>query len=71
MNAISKWIWTNRIVTFVLFAFAISWTLNGLVMVLGVELSWARWIVSGSLSAVGPAFAAVIAVHVSDEGLRE
>lgn len=70
MNATTSWIRSNRIVAFFLLAFAISWTLNGLVIVLRVEMSWIRWIVSGFLSAAGPAIAAVIIVYVSDEDLR-
>ena len=71
MNAVSNWIQSNRLIAFFLLAFGISWTLNGLVIVLGVEMGWARWIVSGFLSAAGPAIAAVIVVYVTDdEGLR-
>ena len=70
MNAIANWIRTHRLGAFFLLAFAISWTLNGLVIVLGVEMSWARWIASGFLSAAGPAIAAVIVVYVSDDDLR-
>jgi uncharacterized protein len=70
MNAISNWVRTNRIVAFFVLAFGISWTLNGSVIVFGVEMSWARWIVSGFFSAAGPAIAAVIVVHVSDDDLR-
>ena len=71
MDAITNWIRSNGIVAFFLLAFAISWTLNGLVIVLGVELSWIRWILSGFLSAAGPAIAAVIVVYVGDNDLRE
>ncbi len=71
MNAIAKWIRTHRLGAFFLLAFTISWTLNGLVIVLGVELSWIRWILSGFLSAAGPAIAAVIVVYVGDNDLRE
>ncbi|WP_241431330.1 CPBP family intramembrane metalloprotease [Natronococcus amylolyticus] len=37
---------------------------------LQMEPSWTRWILSGFLSALGPAIAAVIVVHVSDDDLR-
>ncbi|WP_418280757.1 type II CAAX prenyl endopeptidase Rce1 family protein [Halorubrum sp. DTA98] len=71
MLAISSWIRSNRVVAFFLLTFAISWSLNGLVIGLGMEPSWTRWILSGFLSATGPAIAAVIVVHVSEDDLRE
>ena len=71
MNAISNWIRNNRIAAFFLLAFAITWTLNGLAIVFAQEMSWARFFVSGFLSAAGPAFAAVIVLYVSGENLRK
>lgn len=36
-----------------------------------MEPSWIRWIISGYLSALGPAIAAVVVLVASGEGLRE
>ena len=61
----------HPLLAFFVLTFAISWTLNGTVIVLGMEMSWTRWLLSGFLSALGPAVAAVVVVHASDEDLRE
>lgn len=71
MRSVSTWIRSNQLVAFFLLTFAISWSLNGLVIGLGMEPSWPRWILSGFLSASGPAIAAVIVVHVSEDDLGE
>lgn len=71
MSGISEWIRANRLVAFFVLTYAISWSLNGFVILSGMEMSWTRWILSGFLSALGPAVAAVIVVHVSDDDLRE
>ncbi|MFP9190947.1 CPBP family intramembrane glutamic endopeptidase [Natrialbaceae archaeon A-CW1-1] len=67
---LTNWIRTHRLVSFFLLTYAISWSLNGIVIALQMEPSWTRWILSGFLSASGPAIAAVIVVHVSDDDLR-
>lgn len=67
---ISHWIRSHRLTSFFLLAFGISWSLNGFVILLGMEMSWIRWGLSGFLSAAGPAIAAVIVVHCSDQSLR-
>ena len=56
--------------SFFLLAYAISWSLDASVLVLGMEPSWTRWIVSGFLSALGPAIAAGVVLSVSGESLR-
>ena len=58
------------LVWFFLLTFAISWSLNGIVIGLGMEPSWTRWILSGFLSALGPAIAAVIVVHARGDEVR-
>lgn len=70
MMSVSTWIRANQLVAFFLLSFSISWSLNGLVIGLGMEPSWTRWILSGFLSATAPALAAVIVVHVSEDDLR-
>ncbi|SDK58496.1 CPBP family intramembrane glutamic endopeptidase [Natronorubrum texcoconense] len=67
---LTNWIRTHRLVSFFLLTYAISWSLNGVVIALQMEPSWTRWILSGFLSASGPAIAAAIVVHVSDHDLR-
>ncbi|WP_331232625.1 CPBP family intramembrane glutamic endopeptidase [Natronorarus salvus] len=67
---ITNWIRTHRLGAFFLLTFAISWSVNGFVILAGMEMSWIRWILSGFLSASGPAIAAVIVVHVSGDDLR-
>ena len=64
------WIRSHRVASFFLFAYAISWSLDATVLVLGMEPSWMRWIVSGFLSALGPAIAAGIVLSISGESLR-
>lgn len=64
------WIRRRPLPAFFLLAFGISWTLNGVVIALGMELSWTRWAISGLLSAAGPAIAAVIVVAAGDTSLR-
>lgn len=61
----------HRIVSFLVLAFAITWSLDATVLLLEMEPSWTRWIISGFLSALGPAFAAGIVLHVCGDSLRE
>lgn len=70
-NPVTNWIRTHRLGTFLLLTFAISWSLNGVVILLEMEMSWTRWLLSGFLSTTGPAIAAVVVVAVSDQSLRE
>lgn len=67
---ITTWIRAHRLPAFFLLTFAISWSLNGLVILLGMDMSWPRWMLSGFLSASGPAIAAVIVVAVGEESVR-
>ena len=62
---------SHRVASFFLLAYAISWSLDASVLVLGMEPSWTRWIVSGFLSALGPAIAAGVVLSVSGERLRD
>ena len=59
------------VTAFVVLTFAISWSLNVTVIALGMEMSWTRWLLSGVLSASGPAIAAIVVVAASDRDLRE
>jgi len=68
---IAVWIRTHRLTAFFLLAFAISWSLNGFVIVAGMEMSWVRWILSGFLSAAGPAIAAAIVIAVGEDDIRQ
>ncbi|GAB6862466.1 type II CAAX endopeptidase family protein [Haloplanus litoreus] len=65
------WIRSHRVASFFLLAYAISWSLDAAVLVLGMEPSWTRWIISGFLSALGPAIAAGIVLSISGESLRD
>jgi membrane protease YdiL (CAAX protease family) len=65
------WIRNHRIASFFLLAYAISWSLDASVLLLGMEPSWTRWIISGFLSALGPAIAAGVVLSVSGESLRD
>jgi membrane protease YdiL (CAAX protease family) len=64
------WIRSHRVASFFLLAYAISWSLDAAVLVLGMEPSWTRWIISGFLSALGPAVAAGVVLSVSGDSLR-
>jgi len=70
MVSMGNWIRSHRVASFFLLAYAISWSLDAAVLVLGTEPSWTRWIISGFLSALGPAIAAGIVLSISGEGLR-
>ena len=59
----------HRIASFFVLAYAISWSLDATVLLLEMEPSWTRWIISGFLSALGPAFAAAIVLYASRENL--
>jgi len=69
-SRVGAWIRSHRVASFFLLAYAISWSLDASVLVLGMEPSWTRWIVSGFLSALGPAIAAGVVLSVSGESLR-
>lgn len=70
MNREDNWISNHRILSFFILAYAISWTLDGIVLALRMEPSWTRWTISGFLSALGPAIAAIIVIVASGESLR-
>jgi membrane protease YdiL (CAAX protease family) len=70
-SRVGDWIRSHRIGSFFLLTYAISWSLDAAVLVLGVDPSWTRWIVSGFLSALGPAIAAGVVLSVSGDGLRD
>jgi membrane protease YdiL (CAAX protease family) len=65
------WVRSHRVASFFLLAYAIAWSLDAVVLVLGMEPSWTRWIISGFLSALGPAIAAGIVLSTSGESLRD
>ena len=69
-NVLVAWIRAHQLVAFFVLTFGISWSLNGLVIVAGMEMSWVRWALSGFLSAAGPAIAAAVVVHLGDDELR-
>jgi len=70
VSGIGDWIRSHRVASFFLLAYAISWSLDAAVLVLGMEPSWTRWIISGFLSALGPAIAAGVVLSISGESLR-
>lgn len=70
-SQVGDWVRSHRVASFFLFAYAISWSLDAAVLVLEMEPSWTRWIISGFLSALGPAIAAGIVLSISGESLRE
>ncbi|WP_254765839.1 type II CAAX endopeptidase family protein [Salinilacihabitans rarus] len=71
MTRTDNWIADHRLLSFFALAYAISWSLNGIVIVLEMDPSWTRWIVSGFLSALGPAIAAAVVLVAAGDGLRE
>lgn len=71
LAGLSDRIQRHRIVSFFVLAYAITWSLDAIVLVLGMEPSWTRWIISGFLSALGPAVAAAIVLSACGESLRE
>jgi membrane protease YdiL (CAAX protease family) len=70
VSGLGDWIRSHRVASFFLLAYAISWSLDAVVLVLGMEPSWTRWIISGFLSALGPAVAAGVVLSVSGDSLR-
>ncbi|RLM53442.1 CPBP family intramembrane metalloprotease [Halobellus sp. Atlit-31R] len=70
VSKIGEWIRGHRVASFFILAYAVSWSLDAVVLVLGMEPSWTRWIVSGFLSALGPAIAAGVVLSISGESLR-
>lgn len=70
-SQVRNWIRSHRVASFFLFAYAISWSLDATVLVLGLDPSWTRWIISGFLSALGPAIAAGVVLSVSGDSLRD
>jgi membrane protease YdiL (CAAX protease family) len=65
------WIRRHRLASFFLLAYAISWSLDASVLLLGLEPSWTRWIISGFLGALGPAIAAGVVLYLGGDDLRE
>lgn len=65
------WIRSHRVASFFLLAYAISWSLDAAVLVLGMEPSWTRWIISGFLSALGPAIAAGVVLSLNGDNLQD
>jgi membrane protease YdiL (CAAX protease family) len=77
MNTVSEsgdrptnWIARHRIVAFVLFAYAIAWGLEGVIILLGLEPSWTWWFIGGFLAPLAPAISAVIVLRASGEHVR-
>lgn len=69
-SQVSDWIRIHRVASFFLLAYAIFWSLDASVLLLEMEPSWTRWIISGFLSALGPAIAAGVVLSISGESLR-
>jgi len=70
-SQVGNWIRSHRVASFFLLAYAISWSLDAAVLVLRMEPSWTRWIISGFLSALGPAIAAGVVLSVSGDSFRD
>lgn len=61
----------RRITSFFVLAYALSWTLDAVPVLLGMEPSWTRWIIEGFLSPLSPGVAAAIVLYASGESVRE
>ncbi|MFC7095710.1 CPBP family intramembrane glutamic endopeptidase [Halobaculum marinum] len=71
MNAsIAEQIRNHRIASFFVLTYALSWTLETIPILLGMEPSWTRWIIDGFLSPLSPGVAAAIVLSVSGESVR-
>ncbi|WP_137285576.1 CPBP family intramembrane glutamic endopeptidase [Halorussus salinisoli] len=69
-SSVKKWIREHRIASFFLLAFALSWTLDSIPKLLGMEPSWGRWFIEGFLSPLSPGVAAAIVLWASGESIH-
>jgi len=69
-SSVKKWVREHRIASFFLPAYALSWTLDAIPKLLGMEPSWGRWIIEGFLSPLSPGVAAAIVIWASGESIR-
>ncbi|SIR87511.1 Membrane protease YdiL, CAAX protease family [Haladaptatus litoreus] len=60
-----------RITSFFVLAYALSWTLDAIPKLLGMEPSWGRWFIEGFLSPLSPGVAAAIVLWASGESVRK
>ncbi|WP_440009275.1 lysostaphin resistance A-like protein [Halomicrococcus sp. SG-WS-1] len=70
MSSIEDRIRDHPVAAFALLTYAGAWTLDFGVLVLGMEPSWTRWILSGFLSALMPTLAAAVVVYVGAGNVR-
>lgn len=60
-----------RITSFFVLAYALSWTLDAIPKLLGMDPSWSRWFIEGFLSPLSPGVAAAIVLWASGESARK
>ncbi|EJN57577.1 type II CAAX endopeptidase family protein [Halogranum rubrum] len=60
-----------RITSFFVLAYALSWTLDAIPKLLGMDPSWSRWFIEGFLSPLSPGVAAAIVLWASGESVRK
>lgn len=70
ISPIKQWISQYRITSFFVLAYALSWTLDAIPTLLGMEPSWSRWFIEGFLSPLSPGVAAAIVLWASGESIR-
>lgn len=59
-----------RITSFFVLAYALSWSLDAIPKLLGMEPSWGRWFIEGFLSPLSPGVAAAIVLWAGGESVR-
>lgn len=65
-----RWIRRHRIASFVLLAYGLSWSIEAVPVLLGMEPSWSRWFIEGFLSPLSPGVAAAVVLRASGESVR-
>ncbi|WP_152042136.1 type II CAAX endopeptidase family protein [Salinigranum salinum] len=70
-SVVTNWMGQHRIAAFFLLAYAISWSLEGVIVLLGMEPSWTWWFIGGFLGPLAPAVAAGVVLYSSGESVRE
>jgi membrane protease YdiL (CAAX protease family) len=70
-SVVTNWIRHHRIAAFFLLAYAISWSLEGVIVLLEMEPSWMWWFIGGFLGPLAPAVAAGVVLYSSGESVRE
>jgi membrane protease YdiL (CAAX protease family) len=69
-SPVTGWIRAHRITSFFVLAYALSWSIEAVPVVLGMEPSWGRWIIEGFLGPLAPGVAAAIVLRASGESVR-